>query len=389
MSISIDAACFLLSDQNRCEQDEDFIFYGNPIARNGSVIHKELNTMDKEAILISFTNVPDHIMKIAFTVTIHEGEKLHHYMQDVNGLYLRLVNTDTGEELFRYEYGSDLTKETAIVVGELYRYNGEWKFNAIGSGFYGGLEALCNHHGLEIEQSISEVAAAAAVEEKVLTPIDLRKNIVQITLEKKNLIGVVARVGIVLDISGSMQSLYKKGVVQEVVERILAVACKFDDNGTLDVWVYDHLFSRLPSVTEEDFDQFVNKHIMNNDAIHKFGRNNEPPVMEDVIRKYTIEEDSGVPVFIIFINDGGVVKPTKKIIKESAIQPIFWQFVGIGYSDFEVLKELDTMEGRVVDNANFIHLSDMDSVSDEQLYDQLLNEFPSWIKSATTKRIIR
>ncbi|MFF2481256.1 vWA domain-containing protein [Paenibacillus sp. NPDC058071] len=222
-----------------------------------------------------------------------------------------------------------------------------------------------------------------------MSKIDLRKNIVQYMLERKQLAHISARVGIVLDITGSMQGLYKNGTVQEVVERILAVASKFDDNGALDVWVYDHEFSRLPAVTEQDFNSYVTTQILKNKNIHKFGRNNEPLVMEDVIKKYTVEEQSSLPAFIIFINDGGAVKSTKKVIVESAIQPIFWQFVGIGNSDFEVLKKLDSMEGRIVDNANFIHLEDISAVSDEMLYDQLLNEFPMWIQAATEKRIIR
>ncbi|MCF2937181.1 TerD family protein [Paenibacillus alkaliterrae] len=106
---------------------------------------------------------------MAFTVTIHEGEKLGHFIKDVSGLYVRLVNCDSGEELFRFDCGSEFTKETAIVVGELYRHIGEWKFNAIGSGFYGGLEALCTNFGLEIEEGAPEVAAA--VEAVVLSPI--------------------------------------------------------------------------------------------------------------------------------------------------------------------------------------------------------------------------
>lgn len=92
---------------------------------------------------------------------------------------------------------------------------------------------------------------------------------------------------------------------------------------------------------------------------------------------------------MVFINDGGVVKPIKKVITESAVQPIFWQFVGIGDSDFDVLKQLDTMEGRIVDNANFIHIEDIASISDETLYNLLLNEFPLWLKEASAKRIIR
>lgn len=390
-AMSIDAAAFLLSDGGRCERDQDFIFYGNPISPDGTVTHGESpDKNEKEEIIIAPSRVSGHVSKIAFTVTIHEGEKLGHYMQDVKGLYVRLIDGTTGEELYRYEYGGDLTKETAIVVGELYRHNGEWKFNAIGSGFYGGLAALCTSFGLEVEAPAEAQEVAAAVEAAVPSTIDLRKKTVQFTLQKKKLTDVVAQVGIVLDITGSMQTLYRNGTVQEVVERILAVATQFDDNKTLDVWVYDTEFSRLPSVTERELGRNVEKHILNNNSIHKFGRNNEPPVMEDVIRKYTEEEaDSNVPVLIVFINDGGVVKGIKKVITASSVQPIFWQFVGIGQSDFEVLKKLDTMEGRVVDNANFIHLDAIEKVSDEELYDRLLNEFPSWLKEAKRKRIIR
>jgi stress response protein SCP2 len=391
-AMSIDAAAFLLSERGRCERDEDFIFYGNPLARDGALMHAESDKGDKEAIKIVLNRVSDQVSKIAFTLTIHEGEQSGHYMQDVSGLYVRLIDTTTGEELYRYEYGEDLTKETAVVIGELYRHNGEWKFSAIGSGFYGGLAALCTSFGLEVEAPVSAdtLEVAAAVETAIPSTIDLRKKTVQFTLQKKQLTNVVARVGIVLDITGSMQPLYRNGTVQEVVERILAVATQFDDNKTLDVWVYDTEFSRLPSVTERELGRYVETHIMNNSHIHKFGRNNEPPVMEDVIRKYTEEEsDSDTPVFIVFINDGGVVKPIKKVITSSSVLPIFWQFVGIGQSDFEVLKKLDTMEGRVVDNANFFHLDAIERVSDEELYDKLLNEFPLWLKEAKNKRIIR
>lgn len=208
-------------------------------------------------------------------------------------------------------------------------------------------------------------------------------------MEKKQLTSVIARVGIVLDITGSMKKLYNNGTVQEVVERILAVASKFDDNGSLDVWVYDNEFSRLPAVTERDFGRYVFTQIINNPMIHKFGFNNEPPVMKDVIHKYTEEENEETPVFIIFINDGGVVSQTRKVIRAASDQPLFWQFVGIGHSDFTVLEQLDTMKGRLVDNANFIHLDKIEEVSDEELYDRLLNEFPLWLKSAKEKGIIR
>lgn len=222
-----------------------------------------------------------------------------------------------------------------------------------------------------------------------MSTISLKKSAASIVLEKKKLTDVVAKVGIVLDISGSMRKLYKEGIVQDAVERVLAVASQFDDDGSLDVWVYDNEFSRLPAVTEKDFTSYVEKQILQNENIHKFGRNDEPKVMEDVIKKYIKEEPSDEPVFLVFINDGGCKPGIKKFIVESSIQPIFWQFVGIGDSNFDVLRKLDTMEGRIVDNANFFHLDDLKKVSDEELYNQLLDEFPMWLKEAKEKRILR
>lgn len=207
-------------------------------------------------------------------------------------------------------------------------------------------------------------------------------------MEKKKLTEVTARVGLVLDITGSMRTLYKNGTVQKVVERILAIASQFDDDGMLDVWVYDNEFSRLKPVTERDFEGYVNRIILENNLIHKFGRNDEPPVMKDVLRKYLEEEPSKDPAYIVFINDGGCKKTIKPIIEDSARQPVFWQFVGIGNGNFDFLKKLDEMEGRVVDNANFLHIEDIDKISDEQLYNSLLTEFPSWLKEAKDKGIL-
>ncbi|MBG9446668.1 VWA domain-containing protein [Cytobacillus firmus] len=222
-----------------------------------------------------------------------------------------------------------------------------------------------------------------------MSSISLLKKSAGIVLEKKNLTNVTARVGLVLDISGSMRKLYKNGTVQRVVERILAVASQFDDDGALDVWVYDNEFSRLKPVTEHDFEGYVDQYILNNDLIHKFGRNDEPPVMEDVIQKYTSEDPSKDPAFIVFINDGGCKRTIKKPVVSSSDKPLFWQFVGIGDSNFEVLEKLDEMDGRYIDNANFFHIKDVEAISDNELYDLLLNEFPDWLKEAREKNVIR
>lgn len=218
---------------------------------------------------------------------------------------------------------------------------------------------------------------------------------VQVVLEKKKLQQVKARVALVLDITGSMRPYYKNGTVQKVVERILAVASQFDDDQALDIWVYDHRFSRLPSVTEKDFENYVNRTILENTTIEKFGRNDEPLVMRDILAKYTLEEPSHLPTYITFINDGGVKKGTndtgdsvQKLIIESSTKPLFWQFVGIGNADFGVLKKLDTIEGRYIDNANFFQIENIDTISNAALYDMLLNEFPLWLDEAKQKGVL-
>ena len=99
---------------------------------------------------MDLTKVPSNIEKIAFTVTLYEADARRQNFGQVSNSYIRLVDEETGTEMIHYDLGEDFSIETAVVVGELYRYNGEWKFNAIGSGFQGGLAALCGHYGIEV-----------------------------------------------------------------------------------------------------------------------------------------------------------------------------------------------------------------------------------------------
>ena len=100
---------------------------------------------DDEQIEVNLADIPANIEKIAFTATIYDAETRRQNFGQVSNAYIRLVNVETNEEIIRYDLGEDFSIETAVVVGEIYRHNGEWKFNAIGSGFQGGLAALCGH----------------------------------------------------------------------------------------------------------------------------------------------------------------------------------------------------------------------------------------------------
>jgi len=152
----LDTSAFLLSDSGKVSKSDDFVFYGNLKHSSGSVEHMGDNLTgsgdgDDEQIKVDLSLVPPSVSKIAFTATIYEADKRKQNFGQVNNAYIRIYDELKNEEILRYDLGEDFSIETAIVFGELYRNNGEWKFNAIGNGFQGGLAALCSDYGVETE----------------------------------------------------------------------------------------------------------------------------------------------------------------------------------------------------------------------------------------------
>ena len=151
----LDSAAFLLGATGKVTSDGDFVFYNNLKHASGSVEHLGDNLTgagdgDDEELKIDLSKVPADIQKIDFTVTIHEADTRKQNFGQVENAFIRVVNAATNEELIRYDLGEDFSVETAVVVGELYRHNGEWKFQAIGSGFSGGLAALGRNFGVNL-----------------------------------------------------------------------------------------------------------------------------------------------------------------------------------------------------------------------------------------------
>ena len=151
----LDASCFLVNAMGRTTAD-GFIFYNNLIGPDKCVVHQGDNRTgegdgDDEQIYIDLDLIPDNIDKIAITVTIDAADTRGQNFGMVSNAYCRLVNTETDAEQIRFNLGEDFSVETAIVVGEVYRHNGDWKFNAVGQGFSGGLLALCKNYGLDAE----------------------------------------------------------------------------------------------------------------------------------------------------------------------------------------------------------------------------------------------
>lgn len=150
----LDASVFLLDANNKASGIQDFIFYNNLQGGNGSVIHTGDNLTgegegDDEQIKVDLKNVPENIQKIAFAVTIYDAAKRNQNFGQVSNAFARVVNELTNQEIIRYDLGEDFSVETALVVCEIYRNQGEWKFSAVGSGFSGGLKDLAANYGLD------------------------------------------------------------------------------------------------------------------------------------------------------------------------------------------------------------------------------------------------
>jgi tellurium resistance protein TerD len=149
----LDSSLFLLGANEKLISDNHFIFYNNLTSPDPdkSVQHMGDNLTgagegDDEVIKINLKKVPNDVQKILVTVTIHEAQQRHQNFGQVQNAFVRLVNAQTQQEAVRYDLVEDYSIETALIMAELYRKDGEWRLNAVGSGYQGGLQALLDRY---------------------------------------------------------------------------------------------------------------------------------------------------------------------------------------------------------------------------------------------------
>ena len=152
-TFDLDGSAFLLKNDGKVRGDSDFIFYNNLKSTDGSVVHTGDNTTgegegDDERLEIDLTRVPTDIERISITVTIHDADARRQNFGMVSKAFIRCLNAEGEREIARYDLSEDSSTETAMIFGEIYRYNGEWKFKAIGQGFNGGLGPLARSFGV-------------------------------------------------------------------------------------------------------------------------------------------------------------------------------------------------------------------------------------------------
>ena len=436
-----DFCCFGVDSEGKLSDDRYMVFYNQKTTPQKEVSITELP--DGVRYTLKLSAIPDYINKLVFTVSI-DGAQTMGEMEN----FITKVYQQKAQSLELSLTGGDFAKEKAVIAIEIYRKD-VWRIGCVAGGFDGGLSALLAHFGgeevgegtatgsqvdtaanMSLSQGACEkVASPQATSEKpapsietavmsssqqaTLSEVTVQKtdsaasSAAKVSLEKKlekapklvslakplgvelkkrNLETLVARVGLVMDISGSMTARFKNGTVQEIVNKTLPLAVQFDDDGELDCWYYGTTARRMDSVNLGNYTEAVPKdwkHLM----LDLGGCNNEPVVLRMVLDTY---RDTKLPVYVLFITDGGVSKKSEiqKIITEASKLPIFWQFVGVGGSGYGILEKLDSMKGRYVDNAGFFALDDFKKVSNEELYARLLEEFPKWLKAIRNKGMI-
>lgn len=253
------------------------------------------------------------------------------------------------------------------------------------------------------------------IEQEAPHLIDLAKK-VDISLQKANLTNHQAKVALCLNISGSMASLYSSGKIQQFAEKILALGCWFDDDGSIDIFLFGTNAHKAGEMTLSNFKNFI-PNVLNQypleggtyyGKVMKMIRNFYFPTERGESRKSVIA--SNKPVYVMFVTDGATAdnSETEQQVKSSSFEPIFWQFMAIGKSrkdvkgeglfgwlskafasDFTFLEELDNMSDRYIDNADFFSVEDPEIIADQELYDLLMTEYPGWVKLAKTKKLLR
>lgn len=391
--IEMDISCFALDAAGKLINDDYMVFYNQPTSPCGQIklAHYESQPTANKGIQAEFevnlSKLDANIDSLFFVLSADTP------LDQIQSLEIGIWQQS---QKVQAEYqAADFAQQQASMLIQLYRKGGIWRVSNVAQGFNGGLAAIVQHFGGDVEEGSSQAADVTATPvqvkpslEKVMLEkapklVNLAKK-ATVSLEKRQLQQLTAKVALVLDASGSMNRQYKKGRVQEVVNRLLPLAVSFDDDQALDCWAFARDPQYLGEIGLSNYDGFI-------DNAHGGWRkwalgprvNNEAEVMKAVTEFYQ-KDGLDVPIYVLFISDGGVSdnRGITRVMTEAAKLPIFWQFVGLGGRGYGILKKLDDMTGRVIDNCDFFELDDLDDMSEEALYENMLEEFPMWLKEA-------
>lgn len=392
---SMDVSAYLLDVSGKVRGDADMIFFNQPVSPDGAislsgdVFSIDVSRIDASVDRIAICAVPEHGTMAGLSSVGIEIQGVALYQEPTAGM-----------------------EEAAMIVGEIYRRNGDWKFRAVAQGFNGGLAPLSKHFGIDVAEEVAGVGSTP--ETAPTTPsgkVDLRKQRIvsleksdpklvslakkaAVSLEKKSMGGATAKVVLTLDISGSMSSRYRAGEVDRLVERVLGLGLNMDDDGSIEVYAFGSGAYRIGIADAGNYRTFVTDMLKKRSLE---GSTHYGETIRMIRSDYGGQSDFGkVPVYVMFVTDGDTndKRLTEQQIKEAASEGIFWQFMGIGgsgvfSSGFDFLEKLDDLKGRKVDNCDFFSVPSADALTDEELYDKMMGEYPKWVAEAKKAGVLR
>ncbi|MCF2150633.1 TerD family protein [Desmonostoc muscorum LEGE 12446] len=428
----IDASVFMLGADGKIPDEKYFVFYNNLQSLDGSLKHSGDNRTgegngDDETIYVDLAKVNPAIQEIVFVVTIHQGQENNQNFSQIKNAFIKIYNHENRNSLARYNLREAFSQETALEFGRLYKKDEQWRFQAVGEGYSSGLQSFVDKYIVETKQegkkedekekykNSEKIALDKKLEQEAPHIFNLAKK-ADISLQKVNLTNHQAKVVLCLDISGSMSSLYSSGKIQRLAEKILALGCRFDDNASIDIFLFGAKAHNVGEMTIENFKSFIQN------LLQKYPLEGGTYYGQaiNMIRKFYFpiskkSSQSNIvslnkPVYVMFVTDGATSdeSQTQQYLKESSYEPIFWQFMAIGKSrkdvkkkgilgwlsqvntsDFSFLERLDEIGDRYLDNSDFFSLEDPENVADQELYDLLMTEYPNWVKLAKTKNLFQ
>lgn len=398
-SLAVDCACFGLDAARKLADERYMTFFNQPETPCGAVRLVEASHFEFRLGLL-----PPSLDALTLTLAVDGAGTMNTLGQSSTEIACN------GQSVARFDFAGDLfTNERAIMLIEIYRKDDQWRLSPVGQGFKGGLDALVQHFGGDLAPTppptptASKVSLDKRIEKEAPHLVSLVKK-ATISLEKAGLSAHCARVCLCLDISGSMSALYKSGAVQKFAERILALACRFDDDGAIDVFLFGANVHNPEPMTLANSNGYIaaimrtyplegdTRYGRAMESIREFYFKNLPTAAPEQVRK------AETPVYVMFVTDGGTSDKalSERHVRESSREPIFWQFMGIGKgrksksrllqafvdSNFPFLEKLDDLQGRLMDNTGFFSVERPDEHPDDALFDLLMDEYPGWVKMA-------
>jgi stress response protein SCP2 len=404
---TIDWACFAVDGSGRLADDRWFVFYNQLRSPDGAV---ELVGRSPGGVLrVDPGALPTWAERLVVTAAIDGPDTMAELMYARAELAARGAPgaTQGAPAVCRLDVGGgSFDTERAIIFAEVYRRDGRWRVSFVAQGFAGGMDALLEHFGGEVADAAPAPPAPPAPEAAPATEAPARlvslAKAAQVSLAKRGLDRHTAQVALALDISLSMRRQYESGRIQRLAERVLALATRFDDDGQVEVFLFAgkaYHFGPLSLANVEGFThELLAAHPLEGGTRYGTVMRLLRTIMlgEAVAREAPLRRD--LPIYALVLTDGqtGTKQQAIDQVVQSSLEPIFWQYVGIGKGGgdtgekvgFGFLHQLDELPGRFVDNAGFFPVADLDAVGDEALYDQLMGEYPDWVGLARQKGMI-